>query len=125
SPPNAQGWVCVGNSVWDAVTSARRARRVIVEQSAAMSLTAGDGSLHVPQLDAIVPGARPRLALPDPDPVNFPASDHGIAANLKTLVKDGATIQLGLGKGTTAAMMLGAVDVATQRRCTHEIHVSG
>jgi 4-hydroxybutyrate CoA-transferase len=125
SPPNAQGWVCVGNSVWDAVTSAPRAKRVIVEQSAAMPLTSGDSWLHVSQLDAIVPGDRGRLALPDPDPANFPASDHGIAANLRTLVKDGATIQLGLGKRTTAAMMLGAFDGANDLGYFGELTVPG
>jgi acyl-CoA hydrolase len=125
SPPNAQGWVCVGNSVWDAVTSARRAKRVIVEQSPAMPLTSGDSWLHVSQLDAIVPGDRARLALPDPDPANFPASDHGIAANLKTLVRDGATIQLGLGKRTTAAMMLGAFDGANDLGYFGELTVPG
>jgi acyl-CoA hydrolase len=125
SPPNSQGWVCVGNSVWDAVTSARRAKRVIVEQSAGIPLTEGDSWLHVSQLDAIVPGDRPRLALPDPDPAVFPASDHGIAANLKTLVKDGATIQLGLGKRTTAAMMLGAFDHANDLGYFGELTVPG
>jgi acyl-CoA hydrolase len=125
SPPNPQGWVCVGNSVWDAVTSARRAKRVIAEQSAAMPLTSGDSWLHVSQLDAIVPGDRARLALPDPDPAGFPASDHGIAANLKTLVKDGVTIQLGLGKRTTAAMMLGAFDGANDLGYFGELTVPG
>ncbi len=125
SPPNPQGWVCVGNSVWDAVTSAPRAKRVIVEQSAAVPLTTGDSWLHVSQLDAIVLGDRPRLALPDPDPANFPASDHGIAANLKTLVKDGATIQLGLGKRTTAAMLLGAFDHANDLGYFGELTVPG
>jgi 4-hydroxybutyrate CoA-transferase len=125
SPPNAQGWVCVGNSVWDAVTSARRAKRVIVEQSAAMPLTTGDSWLHVSQLDAIVPGDRPRLALPDPDPAIFPASDHQIAANLKRLVKDGATIQLGLGKRTMAAMLLGAFDDANDLGYFGELTVPG
>src|SRR5262245_62115710 len=33
SPPNESGWVCVGNACWDAVSSARRARRVIAEES--------------------------------------------------------------------------------------------
>jgi hypothetical protein len=117
--------VCVGNSVWDAVTSARRAKRVIVEQSAAMPLTTGDSWLHVSQLDAIVPGDRPRLALPDPDPTKFPRVDRGIAANLKTLVKDGATIQLGLGKRTTAAMMLGAFDGANDLGYFGELTVPG
>ncbi len=126
SPPNPQGWVCVGNSVWDAVTSARRAKRVIVEQSAAMPLTCGDSWLHVSQLDAIVPGDRPRLALPtDPDPSTFPASDHRIADNLKTLVRDGATIQLGLGKRTMAAMMLGAFDDANDLGYFGELTVPG
>jgi len=125
SPPNAQGWVCVGNSVWDAVTSARRAKRVIAEQSAAMPLTSGDSWLHVSQLDAIVLGDRGRLALPDPDPATFPASDHRIAANLKTLVKDGATVQLGLGKRTTAAMMLGAFDDANDLGYFGELTVPG
>src|SRR5262245_37432958 len=125
SPPNPQGWVCVGNSVWDAVSSARRARRVIAEQSAAMPLTCGDSWLHVSQLDAIVPGDRARLAMPDPDPANFPASHRGIAANLKTLVQDGATIQLGLGKRTTAAMMLGAFDDANDLGYFGELTVPG
>ena len=30
SPPNDRGYVCVGNSCWDAVSSVRRAKRVIV-----------------------------------------------------------------------------------------------
>jgi 4-hydroxybutyrate CoA-transferase len=125
SPPNAQGWVCVGNSVWDAVTSARRAKRVIVEQSAAMPLTSGDSWLHVSQLDAIVPGDRPRLGMPEPDPAAFSEGDRAIAAHLKTLVKDGATIQLGLGKRTMAAMMLGAFDDANDLGYFGELTVPG
>ena len=42
TPPNRQGYVCVGNSVWDAVTSARRARKVIVELSPGLPRTCGD-----------------------------------------------------------------------------------
>src|SRR5262245_29778716 len=125
SPPNPQGWVCVGNSVWDAVTSARRAKRVIVELSPAMPLTSGDSWLHVSQLDAIVPGDRARLGMADPDPATFPASDRAITAHLKTLVKDGATIQLGLGKRTTAAMMLGAFDDANDLGYFGELTVPG
>jgi 4-hydroxybutyrate CoA-transferase len=125
SPPNPQGWVCVGNSVWDAVTSARRAKRVIVEQSDAMPLTCGDSWLHVSQLDAIVPGTRPRLGMPEPDADRFGPQDHAIAANLKTLVKDGATLQLGLGKRTMSAMMLGAFDHANDLGYFGELTVPG
>ena len=125
SPPNPQGWVCVGNSVWDAVTSARRAKRVIAELSPAMPLTSGDSWLHVSQLDANVPGDRARLGMADPDPAAFPASDRAITAHLKTLVKDGATIQLGLGKRTTAAMMFGAFDDANDLGYFGELTVPG
>ncbi len=125
SPPNRHGYVCVGNAVWDAVTSASRAKRVIAEQSDAMPLTQGDSWLHVSQLDAIVPGTRPRLAAPEPDPADFPASDHAIAAHLKTLVVDGATIQLGLGKRTTAATMLGVFDDANDLGYFGELTVPG
>jgi len=125
SPPNERGWVCVGNAVWDAVTSARRAKRVIAEQSDGVCLTRGDSWLHVSQLDAIVPGTRPRMGAPDPDPADFPALDRGIAANLKTVVRDGATLQLGLGKHTMAATLLGAFDDANDLGYFGELTVPG
>jgi 4-hydroxybutyrate CoA-transferase len=125
SPPNEQGYVCVGNAVWDAVTTARRAKRVIAEQSPGVCLTRGDSWLHVSQLDAIVPGDRGRIGSPDPDPASFPELDHGIAANLKTVVRDGATLQVGLGKHTTAATMLGAFDDANDLGYFGELTVPG
>lgn len=125
SPPNEQGYVCVGNAVWDAVSSARRAKRVIAEQSPGVCLTRGDSWLHVSQLDAIVPGDRGRMGSPDPDPASFPDLDHGIAANLKTVVRDGATLQLGLGRHTTAATMLGAFDDANDLGYFGELTVPG
>ena len=125
SPPNEGGWVCTGNMVWDSVSSARRARRVIAEQSDAVPLTCGDSWLHVSQLDAIVQGDRPRLAQPDPDPADFPDFDVALAANLKTLVRDGDTVQIGLGRHTAAVMMLGAFDDANDLGYFGELTVPG
>jgi 4-hydroxybutyrate CoA-transferase len=110
TPPNQQGYVCVGNSVWDAVTSARRARKVIVEISPGLPRTCGDTWIHVSQLDAVVEGDRPRLGAPDPAPASFPEVDRRIAANVKSLVRDGDTLQLGLGSHTSALPLLGAFD---------------
>lgn len=110
SPPNERGWVCVGNACWDAVTSARRAKKVIAEISEAIPITCGDTFIHVSQLDAIVRGDRGRMAGPDPDPSTFTDADRRIAANAKTLVRDGDTLQIGLGKHTGALPLLGAFD---------------
>ena len=123
--PNDQGWVCVGNSLWDAVSSAPRAKRVIVEISDAMPRTCGDSWLHVSQIDAFVMGDRPRLAAPDPDPADFPEVDRLIAANVKSVVKDADTVQIGLGKHTGALPLLGAFDDCNDLGFFSELTVPG
>jgi len=125
SPPNENGWVCVGNSVWDAVSTAKRAKRVLVEISEGTPRTCGDSWLHVSQLDAVVLGDRPRLGSPDPDPADFPEADRRIAANVATLVKDGDTLQLGLGKHTGALPLLGAFDERNDLGFFSELTVPG
>lgn len=123
--PNDQGWVCVGNSLWDAVSSAPRAKRVIVEISDAMPRTCGDSWLHVSQIDAFVEGDRPRLGIPDPTPADFPEADHLIAANVKSVVKDADTLQVGLGKHTGALAILGAFDDCNDLGFFAELTVPG
>jgi 4-hydroxybutyrate CoA-transferase len=125
SPPNERGYVCAGNAVWDAVSSARRARRVIAEESAGVPLTCGDSWLHVSQLDAIVKGDRPRLGSPDPDPADLPERDRRIAENVKSLVGDGDTLQLGIGKHTGALALLGAFEDANDLGYFGELTVPG
>ncbi len=125
SPPNAQGWVCVGNACWDAVSSAPRAKRVIAEQSEHVPLTCGDSWLHVSQLDAIVQGDRKPLTAPDPDPASFSDDDRSIAKHLKTLIRDGDTIQIGLGNHTGAMPLLGAFDDANDLGYFAELTVNG
>jgi 4-hydroxybutyrate CoA-transferase len=125
SPPNERGWLCVGAACWDAVSSAPRARRVIAEISEATPLTCGDSWLHVSQLDAIVTGTRPRLAAPDPDPADFPEVDRRIAANVKRVLRDGDTFQIGLGKHTGALPLLGAFDDCNDLGFFSELTVPG
>ena len=123
--PNDHGWVCVGNSLWDAVSSAPRAKRVIVEISDAMPRTCGDSWLHVSQIDAFAEGDRPRLGMPDPAPADFPETDHLIAANVKSVVKDADTVQLGLGRHTGALPILGAFDDCNDLGFFAELTVPG
>jgi len=125
SPPNERGYVCVGNSVWDAVSSARRARKVIVEISPGLPRTCGDTWIHVSQLDAAVEGDRPRLGAPDPDPASLSEVDRRIAAHVKSLVRDGDTLQIGLGKHTGALPLLGAFDDCNDLGFFSELTVPG
>ncbi len=123
SPPNENGWLCVGNSVWDAVTTARRARHVIAEVNDSVPLTCGDSWLHVSQFDALVEAHRPPLALPSP--ADFSATDRAIAAHVKTLVRDGDTLQIGLGSHSGALARLGAFDDASDLGFFSELTVPG
>ena len=125
TPPDDHGWMCVGNAVWDAVSSARRARKVIVETSPELPQTFGDTRIHVSQVDAIVPGDRPRLGSPDPEPESFPATDRAIAAHVRSLVRDRDTIQVGIGRHTGALPLLGAFDDANDLGFFSELTVPG
>lgn len=123
SPPNERGWLCVGNGVWDSVTVARRARRVIAEVNDSVPRTCGDSWLHVSQFDALVEAHRPAVSLPSP--AEFDAVDRAIAGHVKTLVHDGDTLQVGLGSHTGALAQLGAFDHASDLGYFGELTVPG
>ena len=123
SPPNENGWVCVGNACWDAVSAAPRARAVVCEMNESVPRTCGDTWLHVSQLDAVVVNNRPRVVAPIP--TEFGATDRAIAANVKSLIRDGDTVQVGLGKHTGALALLGAFDERNDLSYFGELTVPG
>ena len=123
SPPNENGWVCVGNACWDAVSNATRARAVVCEMNESVVRTCGDTWLHVSQLDAVVVNNRPRVVAPIP--TEFGATDRAIAANVRSLIRDGDTIQIGLGKHTGALALLGAFDERNDLSYFGELTVPG
>ena len=55
TPPNDAGFVSLGSSVWDGVTSAKRAKTVIAEVNENVVETFGDSWLHVSEIDCFVP----------------------------------------------------------------------
>jgi 4-hydroxybutyrate CoA-transferase len=123
SPPNRSGYVCVGHSCWDSVTTARRAKPVTVEVNDQHARTRGDTWLHVSQIDAFVPTSRPPL--PPMAPIEVDPVDEAIAANVKTLVRDGDTIQIGLGSHTGALPALGVFDEREDLAYFGELTVPG
>jgi len=125
SPPNERGYVCVGNACWDAVSNIPRVGKILVEISPAIPLTCGDTWIHISQIDAFVMGDRGLMAGPDPDPASFGECDRRIAQNVKSIVRDGDTLQVGLGKHTGALALLGAFDDANDLGYFGELTVPG
>ena len=103
APPDASGYVSVGGSVWDSITTSRRAACVIAAVNSEGVETYGDTRLHVSEIDHFVPDDRP-VVVP---PAEYDAVDDGLAHYAGTLVKDGDTVQIGTGSHTGGMVHFG------------------
>lgn len=95
TPPDEQGLVSLGVSVDIVKSAAENARLVIAEVNPRMPRTLGDSFLHVYDLDWLVPVDTPLLELE-----TVPQSDatQRIGAYVASLIDDGCTLELGIGK---------------------------
>jgi 4-hydroxybutyrate CoA-transferase len=109
SPPNRWGYCFLGATLWDAKSTALKAKIVLAVVDENIPQTFGDTFLHVSEIDCFVEHTRPRpemnWAYPLPDPW-----DEAIAHNVASLIKDGDTIQLGTGSTTGNIPRLGVLD---------------
>jgi acetyl-CoA hydrolase len=94
SPPDEHGYCSLGVSVDVVKPAAHLARHVIAEVNQRCPRTLGDAFLHVSRFSAVVcvDQELPELAPHPVDPVSCQ-----IGANVAALVKDGDTLQLGIG----------------------------
>ncbi|MFT3817483.1 MAG: GNAT family N-acetyltransferase [Rubrivivax sp.] len=94
SPPDEFGHCSLGVSVGAAVAAIEHARCVIAEVNPRLPRTAGDGIVHMADIDHLVPVDAPLI---EPPP---PAAAGGvqlqIARYVASLVDDGSTLQIGL-----------------------------
>ncbi|MBK36197.1 MAG: 4-hydroxybutyrate CoA transferase [Gemmatimonadetes bacterium] len=121
SEPDSNGFVSLGCSVWDGITTARRATRVIASVNPMTRHTYGDTTLHVSEIDAFVPDER--VGVP-PDPV-YDTADKGIAHHVNELIEDGDTIQIGVGSHTSGMVHFGALDGKQELSYFGELSVAG
>lgn len=109
TPPNEHGYCSIGHSLWDAKTTAKRARLVIAVVNEFLPHTHGDTWLHVSEIDLFVEHSEPPpesgWAYPPPEPWDRPIAEH-----VASLVKDGDTIQIGTGSTTGNIPRLGVLD---------------
>jgi acetyl-CoA hydrolase len=95
SPPDEHGWCSLGPSVDVIKPAAQHASQIIAEVNDRCPRTLGDSFLHVSHFDAVVEVSYelPELGGEPPDDVS-----RGIGRHVAELVRDGDTLQLGIGR---------------------------
>jgi acyl-CoA hydrolase len=95
SPPDRHGYVSLGVSVDIVRAAVDSAALILAEVNPNMPRTLGDSFLHVDRIARLVP-----VDDPLPELVPEPLDDifREIGRNVATLIEDGATLQMGIGK---------------------------
>lgn len=95
TPPDAHGMCSLGVSVDVVKSAAENASLVIAEVNPHMPRTLGNSSLHVYDLDVLVPTDRP---LPELSYAEESEDARLIAEHIAALIEDGSTIEFGIGR---------------------------
>jgi acyl-CoA hydrolase/L-amino acid N-acyltransferase YncA len=102
SPPDAFGYVSLGVSVDVLPAAVAKARLVVAEVNPKMPRSQGDSTLHVDEIDWLVPVSTPVIEYGHP-PVAEAAMQQ-IARYVGSIIDDGSTLQIGLGRITNEAL---------------------
>jgi 4-hydroxybutyrate CoA-transferase len=107
SEPNGQGFCSFGASLWDKKRRVEQAgeygKLVVAEVNKNLIRTGGDNYIHISQIDHFVehvsPGGAPGMgSLAGRKKKSPPESVQRIAENIRPLIKDRDTIQIGVGR---------------------------
>lgn len=115
SPPDDKGYCSFGQSLWGKKRQVARAKLVIAEVNKNLIRTYGDNFVHVSEIDYFVehvptgrkPGEGSLVGRPPKDQEPYL---NDIARFVSELIKDGDTIQIGIGRTTEPLVSLGALD---------------
>ena len=94
TPPDAHGHCSLGVSVDYTRAAAEHAKTVIAQVNPQLPRTLGDAAIHVTQIDCFVEAEVPLIELPRPAIGEVEAA---IGRHCADLVRDGDTLQLGIG----------------------------
>ncbi len=104
APPDADGWCSLSVHAGATVAELHRAaadpeRLLVVEVSPRFPRTRGmepdhRHAVHRDEIDLLIESDEAPIALPDAEPTDV---DRAIAANARTFIQDGATLQTGIG----------------------------
>ena len=102
TPPDKDGYCSCGISVDYTLPAARCAKKVIAQVNPRMPRTHGDTFLHVSEIDAFVEIEEPVLELALP---RIGEVERAIGENCAKLIRDGDTLQLGIGAILDAVLL--------------------
>ena len=102
SPPDRHGYVSCGVSVDYTLPADKCAKTVIAQVNRRMPRTLGDTCLHVSEIDCFVEIDHPVLEIPLP---KIGEAEKAIGENCAKLVRDGDTLQLGIGAIPDAVLL--------------------
>lgn len=103
SPPDKHGYCSLGVSVDIAPAVLETARCIIAQVNPRMPRTYGDTMIHINKIDACVETADEILQAKTEEP---DAITNSIATHVASLVEDGATLQMGIGKIPNAVLRM-------------------
>ena len=101
SPPDAEGNCTYGVSSDYAKAMAENARIVVAEINKQMPRVYGDAVIHLEEIDYALETDRQLPQVPKPE---LTERDRQIGAHVSELIDDGATIQIGIGRLSEAAL---------------------
>lgn len=101
SPPDEHGYCRLGLSVACAQPAVEAARIVIAEINPQVPRTMGNSAIHVSEIQFAVEVDRP---LPANEPAPFGPAERSIGEHVASLVPNGATLQVGVGKVPNAVL---------------------
>jgi len=118
SPPNENGYCSFGASVWGKKKAVECAKTVLAEVNKNLIKTYGENHVHVSEIDSFVehvsggkrPGATDLLGRKTWEPGDV---EKRIAQHVSTLIKDGDTLQIGVGSTSEWVAHLGALNNKT------------
>ena len=111
SPPDEHGFCSFGASVWDKPMAVKTAKTVLAEVNPRLIRTYGENFVHVSEIDRFVENEAPTgWTISRTRTADVPQLAKRFAEIVGSLVKDGDTIQLGLGQITEWLPRAGAFD---------------
>ncbi len=115
SPPDEHGNCSFGASLWNKKAEVLRAKVVLAEVNDRLIRTGGENVIHVSEIDFFVPHASTGRAPGATDLLGRKQAEPGavekaIGAHAASLIRDGDTLQIGVGSTSEWVARLGVLD---------------